>query len=48
MIDRLVRNRENILEGKMELRSFYQMDEQEQSQIDVLADFVSVAESERM
>ena len=48
MIDRLVRNRENISEGEMELRSFYQMDRQEQSQIGVLADFVSVAESERM
>ena len=35
MIDRLVRNREN-------------MDGQEQSQIGVLADFASVAESERM
>ena len=29
----------------MELRSFYQMDGQEQSQIGVLADFASVAES---
>ena len=48
MIDRLVRNRENISEGEMELRSFYQMDGQEQSQIGVLADFASVAESERM
>ena len=48
MIDRLVRNRENISEGEMELRSFYQMDGQEQSQIGVLADFASVAENEIM
>ena len=48
MIDRLVRNRENISEGEIELRSFYEKDGQEQSQIGVLADFASVSESERM
>ena len=48
MIDRLVTNRENISEGEMELRSFNQMDGQEQSQVGVLADFASVAESEIM
>ena len=48
MIDRLTRNRENIAEGELELRTFYEMDGQEQSQIGVLADFASVVESERM
>ena len=48
MIDRLIRNREYILKGEIELRSFYEMDGQEQSQIGVLADFASVVESERM
>ena len=48
MIDRLIRNRKIISEGEMELRSFYEIDGQEQSQIGVLADFSSVAESERM